>query len=827
LAERTSLVLKASPGSGKTTRVPPTLLKILEGEILVLEPRRLAAKLSAERVAYEMNETVGQTVGYQFRFENVESAKTRLRFLTEGILLRRLQGDPDLRGVSAVILDEFHERHLMTDAALAIVKTLQSSTRPDLRILVMSATLDSASVAEYLGQAPVLEVSSRPHPVEIHHQADASEKYLERQVCDAALRALGSDQDDGDILVFLPGMAEIRRAEQALNDALGRGGPRLFALHGQLSRAEQDQAIQKGDRRKIILSTNVAETSLTIEGVTTVIDSGLHRQAAYSWWSGLPALRTRPISRASAIQRAGRAGRTAPGRCYRLYTRGDFDARPAFERPEIQRADLAQTWLDLKSTGLLDHAFAWFEKPSDASLESARKLLYLLGALTSVEATGALTPMGRALAKIPIHPRLGRLILEAKRNAVIDEGVHLAALLSDGRLEYRDAIENLRIPLTGGEPQRAKARLLQISGQIPANVLQNSLAGGLRTKEDRIRFSLLTAFPDRVARVRTAPASASRAKANEQELLFSSGGSAFISESAESSELLIALDVQEEQRSNRAQAKTIKVRCVSPIREEWLIDLNPSLLEERDDFRWDSAREKVVRTERMVYGELTLSERDSTATAGEPTARVLVKNAIGADYDTLPRASAAEWSGFLARVAEREAVTTAFVRASLLSDSFPQDSATFEQASLSLREIFLASVGVRDLEARDWPHEILAARCPTLAPRVEQILPSTITLPSGRKAKIQYAEGQAPWVESRIQDFFGMKQAPRLLDGRLALTVHLLAPNYRAVQVTTDLAGFWKREYPELRKSLSRRYPRHAWPENPADATVPTPRGKN
>ncbi|MDR3608834.1 MAG: ATP-dependent helicase HrpB [Oligoflexia bacterium] len=824
LERKPSLVLKAAPGSGKTTRVPPALLQAVPGEIWVLEPRRLAAKYSAQRVAQELDEPIGKTVGYQFRFENVESPSTRLRFITEGILLRRMQSDPELKNVSALILDEFHERHLMTDAALSVARALQAGPRPDLRIIVMSATLDTAAVSKFLDNAPAFEVPHRPYEVKIHHLPAASDKPLEWLVRDAAIRVLET-QDDGDILVFLPGMAEIRRAEQALESALLTPGnrssaPLILILHGELTREEQDRAIRRADRRKIILSTNVAETSLTIEGVTAVIDSGLHRQATYSWWSGLPTLRTRPISRASAIQRAGRAGRTAPGVCFRLYTLGEFEARPAFETPEIQRADISPTLLDLKSTSLFERPeFRWFESPSETSLTSSWKLLHLLGALEEPSSGAKLTAVGRALARLPVHPRIGRLVIEAKRHGVLDEGVHLAALIAEGRLESRDALDNLRKPLTGHEVQRSRTRLQSAARNLPQTVGASPLASGLTTIEEKLQFSLLTAFPDRVARLKKTPSSVSRGRVGDTELVFSAGGSTTVEATAletDSNGLLLALDVQEDQRMDRMNPnrvnKKIHVRCTSPIREEWLIDLVPSLLEERDELRWDESRKKVVGSSLMTYGELTLSESEIAASPGEASARILAKNALGCDLSELADADPARWTELLSRVAEREAIDMAFARAVLLTQQIKNSA---DKPAGRLREIILQCTSTRELVERDWPFEILSAYAPELAPRAEQILPTFLTLPSGRKAKIQYALGKPPWVESRLQDFFGMKQVPSILDGSLPLTVHLLAPNHRALQVTQDLAGFWAREYPELRRSLARRYPRHAWPEDP------------
>ena len=837
--ERTpNLVLKAAPGSGKTTRVPPALLDTqfaARREILVLEPRRLAAKYSARRVADELGETVGKTVGYQFRFENVGGPATRLRFITEGMLLRRLQSDPSLKNVAAVLLDEFHERHLMTDAALAVLKNLQSSSRPELRIIVMSATLDTQQISEFLDAAPVFEVENRPYPVTLHHlpSPPPPQKPLENLVREAVVRAFEDgeppEQNDeskaGDILVFLPGMAEIRRAEQALELAFAgqhRSAPLILTLHGELSRDEQDRALARADRRKVILSTNVAETSLTIEGVTVVVDSGLHRQAAYSAWSGLPALRTRTISRASATQRAGRAGRTAPGRCYRLYTQGDFNARPPFEIPEIQRADLSPTLLELKSLGIRDLSpgakdFRWFEPPAPTAIDGALQLLHLLGALDAPRGTATLTPVGEALAHFPVHPRIARLLLEAERLNVLEDAAQLAALLSEGRLERLDAIDNLGIPIQGEALRRSRTQLIAAARAAPAPTRTRREAPGLKDRDDRLRFALLTGFPDRVARVRQAPASASRGRDQEVELVFCRGGSAQIADThAWGGNLLLALDVQEESRSHRPGGTRIKVRGISTVQEDWLIDLEPSLLSENDHFTWDEARKRVMRSARLAYGELALSESSAPAEpAGEATGRVLTRGALGADWDRLASGEAEIWIEALARLTEREPLENAFARAALLAHHFPDASTGATDAAVSLRTIFEQCVSTRELSERDWAYEILAARAPELTARAEQLLPLTIALPSGRRAKIHYAEGKPPWVESRLQDFFGMKRAPALLDGKLPLTVHLLAPNQRALQVTSDLAGFWEREYPELRRALSRRYPRHSWPENP------------
>jgi ATP-dependent helicase HrpB len=822
-----NLVLKAAPGSGKTTRVPPALLKAAFaqkhalGEIIVLEPRRLAAKYSARRVAEEMGEEIGKTVGYQFRFENVGGPTTRLRFMTEGMLMRKLLGDPKLSRVCAVLLDEFHERHLHTDTALAYLRQLQKMERPDLRIVVMSATLDTDRISTYLGEAPVIEVQNRPYDVSVHYLSTSTSgtsnpKPLELQVRDAVVRAIETKSDDeGDILVFLPGMGEIRRAETAIQEYFRGepGAPLILPLHGELSKAEQDQAIRKADRRKIILSTNVAETSLTIEGVTHVIDSGLHRIATYSWWSGVPSLKTKPISRASAIQRAGRAGRTAPGRCFRLYTQGDFDSRPPFETPEIQRADLSQTLLELKAMGLFDReTIEWFEAPASTALEASWKLLHRLGAIESALPSGTLTEMGRQMARFPAHPRLARFLLESARQNCLDEAATLASWISEGRLERLDAVDCLKLPMSDTQ-RKLKQQLIQAAKE--AQVASKPLS---ENTEERLRFSLLTGFPDRVSKRRKASASSARSQSGETELVFASGGSAKIEESATtlSSEYFVTLDLREIQHLGQARSK-LQVSSLSPIQMEWLIELSPSPLEDREVFTWDQDRSRVMQSSQLVYDELVLEEKSKPATPGSASARILFRSVLGIDASKLQELSVQDWIRALSTVADPEKLEGAFARALLLKKHFPKMAEAFEpeKGFGAIAGIFETRISLAELREADWPTEILGALVPDALAHLDRWLPESIALPSGRRARIYYALDKAPWVESRLQDFFGMRQGPALLEGRLPLTLHLLAPNQRAVQVTTDLAGFWERGYREQRNALSRRYPRHAWPEDP------------
>lgn len=797
LERNPSLVVQAAPGTGKTTRIPPALLEASfrrenRGEILVLEPRRLAAKMAARRVAQERGEQVGQTIGYQFRFENVSSAATRVRFLTEGMLMRRLLGDPSLQGVSAVILDEFHERHLHGDVALAFLRKLQSHDRPELRVVVMSATLDTAAVAGALGGCPVIQVPGKQYEVEIDWLAKPSQLPLEQSVKQAVAHALSTRSAGADrhMLVFLPGMAEIRRSAAALAELARDEDLLVLPLHGDLSREEQDLAVSPSERTKVILSTNVAETSLTIEGVNTVIDSGLVRSASYSWWSGLPLLRTKSISRASAIQRAGRAGRTAPGRCYRLYTKGDFEGRAPFEVPEIQRADLSQTVLELKALNVRDtRSFPWFEKPSEQSLEAAEKLLHQLGA---VDGEGALTALGRRMVEMPTHPRLARLVLEAESRGCLQEGARLAALLSEIRLEGPDLFASLGRTRLDGNVSRMQERLVSAAGgsgrKVGANV------------EQALHLALLRAFPDRVAKKRVM---GSQHRRGQYELVFSSGGSAVILQDSPliaSHEYFVAVDVEERGSSSGSGGQAL-VRLLAAIEPEWLFDLEPVGVEEREELSWNADSQRVEALSQLRYGQLVLSEsrqppRDRTA-AGR-----ILAGRVG------------DWS----QVCDAEELLQLQNRLELLNAHRPDlELPVWTEESLreKLASFCSDKISLREVKEGDFLNWLLYQLTPGQQQALDRLTPLHVELAQRRRVKVNYESGKPPWIASRLQDFFGMKQGPAVLGGKAPLALHLLAPNQRAVQITTDLSGFWERHYPQIRKELGRRYPRHKWPENP------------
>jgi ATP-dependent helicase HrpB len=824
LEKSRSLVLQASPGSGKTTRVPPFLLKReREGEILVLEPRRVAAKYAARRVASEMGVKLGEEVGYQFRFENVTSVKTRLRFLTEGMLMRRLLGDPLLHGIGTVIIDEFHERHLHGDVALAYLRKLQGS-RPELEIIVMSATLDAEPVAKFLGTDSVIKIEAAIFPVETEYLQAPSQKYLDSLVRDAVTRAV--DEEKGDILVFLPGMAEIRRASDALREIADSKRLLVAPLHGELSREEQDQAIEKGSLRKVILSTNLAETSLTIEGVSVVIDSGLHRQASYSWWSGIPKLQTRPISRASAIQRAGRAGRTGPGKCYRLYTRGDFDSRAAFDTPEIQRADLAQTILELKTLGVQDlSSFPWFESPASQSLQGSESLLVQLGALILKKGFTVLTDSGRMMAQVPTHPRFARILAVARETgASVEDAALFAALISEGDFGARDnnvkdALSFLESFRKTGVPENLKKQMNQLLSSVPR--------GGIKTGDEaRLRFAILSGFPDRVVKKR-APLSASIQ--TEVELLFATGGSAKAQNTGvmTESEYFTVLDIQEKQSHGQNKSQ-LHLKSVITIDPSWLIDLPPALLVETEEVIWDPQRKRVEHVSQMKYGQIILSETknaviDPGSSLAARAASLLLKSTVGIDLSVTTDLTGRIQS--LRVLTDVEAFEEAWERLLLFRKFQNQSELSVHDLDQFLAASMAGKYSLGDLE-QNWISALFQFFNPEDCLRMDQLVPLHFELPNKRRAKINYKSGLAPWIESRLQDFFGVKQPPTIANGQVRLTLHLLAPNQRALQVTTDLPGFWARTYPEVRKELSRKYPRHSWPEDPlvAEPVVWQPR---
>ncbi len=864
--DRRVCVLVAPPGAGKTTRVPGALLDagVIDGEIVVLQPRRLAARLAATRIAQERGVTLGAEVGYEVRFDRKRSAATRISLVTEGILTRRLLSDAELRGVGCVVIDELHERNLDGDLALALVARLREK-RPELALVAMSATLDAEPVAGFLGDAPVIRSEGRAFPLTIEH-VDPDDRPLGKQIasqvrriCQDALAARSPntapvrdssatrDKLDGDILVFLPGAGEIRRCAEDLADAAGVFHLDVLPLHGDLTADEQDRAVRArapGDRRKVILATNVAETSVTIDGVTCVIDSGLARIARHSPWTGLPSLQIEPVSRASCAQRAGRAGRTRPGRVIRLYSKHDHDTRRAFEVPEILRSDVAGAALELHGAGLAGlRGLRWYEPPPESSITAAEDLLLRLGAVER----GAITERGRQMLRFPVHPRVGRILVEAEARGVSREAAVIAALLGgrELRLERRgpqgqarvaspsDLIDDMDALLDarqhGLRADRLRRDNIDIGTAHAADKAANQLERIARDRNDASRndasrndratkrkddslgpsdarrprsedevdqalqIAILTGFPDRVGK-RRAPRSA--------DFTFSGGGGGTLSPGSAviDAELIVAVDVAE--TGSRGAASRVQIRRASAIEASWLLDLYLDRIEEKDELVWNDQKDRVERVVQMTYDGLVIDETrdvDGARRAGRPAAELLAKHAIARIDKLIEPGALANWKN---RVAFAAKLSPSIPPAT--DESLATVIANASEGSTSIAELRQAGLlGLLDAGLAE--HKRL----------LDKLAPTHIDLPRRKRVLIHYEADRPPWIESRMQDFFGLARGPAVGDGQVPLTLHLLAPNQRAVQVTQDLPGFWVKHYPDLRKQLMRRYPRHQWPEDP------------
>ena len=755
-----NLVIVAAPGAGKTTRVPPAVLSIVGGEVVVLEPRRIAARLAARRVAWELGEEVGQTVGYQVRFEEAVGPRTRLRFVTEGVLTRRLLSDPQLEGVAAVVLDEFHERHLEGDLALALLKRLQL-TRPDLRIVVMSATLDADPVARYLGGCPVVRSSGTLFELSIKHLPYSPEP-LEAQVR-TAVELLINTTHSGDILTFLPGVAEIRRAMRACEVVARRAGLLVLPLHGSLTPQDQDQALLPALQRKLVLATNVAESSITVEGVSAVIDSGLARSATYSPWSGLPTLHVGRVSKASAKQRAGRAARTAPGIVVRLYTEEDYSRRPDHDAPEILRSDLSQLCLALRAMRVAHvNDISWLDAPAAAAVQPAEALLDRIGA------TGDTT---QQLVQYPLPPRLSRILLEALRRGVGEDGCAAVALLGSGvHAERSDLLASMDLEQDHRVRQHITQlrRIARTSGQANHNRAKHN--------DDALLMSVLAGFPDRVARLRSG-----------SEVLLSSGVSAELAGDPPPYEFMVAVDAED-----RKEKTLPLIRMTARIEPEWLIDLFPERVKDQSGVVWNRVAERVDAVSRLLYDELVIQESRGAVPDAQAAAELLAQRALEAGIERFVDGD--ELNEFMGRV-------------EFAGFEMPDIPRVVRELCVGLRSFAeLKKVGAGFVSVLE---QKLGAR------RLREIAPASVRLQKGRETKIHYERGKPPWIASRLQDFFGMRDTPRIGPERTPLVVHLLAPNQRPVQTTTDLAGFWERLYPEVRRALMRRYPKHAWPERP------------
>ena len=773
------LVLVAPPGSGKTTRVPPALID--DGPLILLQPRRVAARALARRIAEERGWTIGREIGWHIRFERRFARDTRLLVATEGILTARLASDPLLEGVRTIVLDEFHERSLHADVALALARQALDA-RDDLRLVVMSATLDAGRVARFLDDAPVIEVPGRTHPLEIEH---APHESLE----DAVIRRFeaGTERGDGHVLAFLPGAREIDRAVAAISARL-RGAADVLPLHGSLDAAAQDRALRDSGRRRVIVATNIAETSLTVEGVTDVVDAGQHKVMRLDPRIGLDRLVLERIPRDAADQRAGRAGRTGPGHAVRLWDARDVLA--PHREPEIARVDLAAPFLEVLAWGEDPRTFAWFEAPDP---ERAALALALLEALGAVDA-GKLTPLGAAMRRLPLPPRLARVALAARPGRGV---ARACVLLAEGwnppteplvtscdllpRLDrWREAPRRLD---QAHRQIRARLDELDASGAWPADArLDTDL-----DDEAALRRALAAGYPDRIAE--------RREPGSPRVRLASGHGAELAAESGvRAGELLVALDLQ---AAPHGSTRPSRIRLASTVERDWLHETSRSV---EHELRPDSG--KVVATERRRYHELTLS-RHPTA-ADDEIAATLLRDALKQRVDD---------GRSLGETADR-----LLARLSFAGIEFDLSAALLDACrARGNRGWFDPNL----LDALTWEQrETLKCEAP-----------ETLPIPSGRNIRLDYRDADTVVAAAKLQELFGLAESPRLGQRRIPVTFELLAPSGRPVQTTRDLRSFWNNGYPEVRKELRGRYPKHPWPEDPwtAEATARTkrrPRGR-
>lgn len=811
LAQHAAVVLQAPPGAGKTTVVPPALLEepwLRGGAILMLEPRRLAARAAAGYIARGFGEAVGGVVGYRVRFDAKVSTRTRIEVVTEGILNRRLQSDPALEGVGLVVFDEFHERHLDTDLALALVRDAQRLLRPDLKILVMSATLDGEAVGNLLN-APVIVSQGRMFPVEVRYIAREPTTPLAPRAATAVREAVSAHE--GDILVFLPGGAEIRRTQALLSDL----APSLdiFPLYGDLAWEAQDRALRPGSRRKIVLATPIAETSLTIEGVRVVVDAGYARVPQFDPATGLTRLATVRVARASAEQRAGRAGRLGPGICYRLWTESVQRGLLAHPLPEIRTADLTGLALDLALWGADDpQTLTWLDPPPSGALAQARELLRDLGALDD---TYRITPAGREMAALPLHPRLSHLIRAGEARGAGALACDIAALLSERDLYTGGGRQTVDITARldtlaafrkrgragaqalGADPD-ACARVDQAAGQW-RRLLNNRTPAAPASMD--AGALLAAAYPDRVAGQR---------RPNDIHYLLANGRGARLPayDVHVRAPYLVAANL------DAGEAEGV-IHLAAPISLGDIHGVLGSRLTREDIVRWDDQSEAVLIRREERLGKLVLASEVPRVIPAEEARLAMLEGVRRLGIAVLPWS--AEARGWQARVLS--------MRAWFPEEEWPDVSdAALATSVEEWLGPYLEGCTRREHLARLDVLGLLQLRLhPTQVRRLADGAPTHIAVPSGSRLPLEYRPGEAPVLAVKLQEMFGCTDTPRVAGGRVPVVLHLLSPARRPIQVTQDLRGFWERTYAEVRRELKGRYPKHPWPENPLTA-MPTAR---
>ncbi len=797
LRARANAVLVAPPGAGKTTRVPLALLDepwVQGGKIIVLEPRRLAARAAAGRMAQTLGEQVGETVGLRVRLGSKISRRTRIEVVTEGVFARMILDDPTLEGIAAVLFDEFHERSLDADLGLALALDAQGGLREDLRLLVMSATLDGARVAKLLNDAPVIESEGRAYPVETRYLGRDPKRRIEEQVADAVTRALRAES--GSILVFLPGQGEIRRVETLLRERISDPVVDIAPLYGALDRGEQDLAVSpaKPGRRKVVLATSIAETSLTIEGVRVVIDSGLARVPVYEPNIGLTRLETVRVSRAAADQRRGRAGRTEPGVCYRLWEEAATGAFEPFVRPEILAADLAPLLLDCAAWGVTDPStLAFLDPPPAPAVKEARALLQQLEAL---DEEGRITDTGRRLRDLPLPPRLARMVLIAGESGQAHDAADLAAVLVERGLggdmvDLTERVERFR---------RDRSRRAEDMRRMADGWAKAQKASG--ASEPRSMGALLTlAYPDRLA----------KARGKQGEYLMANGRGA----SLEAHERLAKepyLSIAE----IAGGAASARILAAAPIAIEEIEAAFADHIDQKDEVTFDRQAKALRARGVRRLGALVFNERPLKVPATEEAAHALADGLASLGIDVLP------WSKALAQWRER----VMFLRKAE-GDEWPDlsDAALTEAVAEWLAPHLVGKAGLNDIGA-DLLSEALRGLLPwNLQRRLDAEAPTHIEVPTGSQIPIDYGAEEGPVLAVRVQELFGLDNHPTIAAGRVPLILHLLSPAQRPIQITRDLPGFWRGSWAAVRADMRGQYPKHPWPDDPLSAP-PTRRAK-
>ncbi len=825
LATQKRLVLTAPTGSGKSTLVPQMLLDgglLGDGQVTVLQPRRLPTRMLATWVAKARGVKLGGEVGYQMRLDNVTSPATRICYVTEGVLLRRMLADSHLNGISAILFDEFHERHLYGDITLARALEIQQSTRPDLIILVMSATLNVAAVEKYLQPCALLSSQGRAYPVAIEYLSKPAGDAPVWKLAVKELQRLVHEHPQGDALIFMPGAYEITRTVQAARDTLGQEFI-VFPLHGELPPNDQDAAVARYDRRKVVVSTNVAETSLTIDGVRLVIDSGLARIPRHDPYRGINTLLIEKISRAAADQRAGRAGRTAPGHCLRLWTEHEQAGRPVQELSEVKRLDLSEVLLTLKGSSVNDvRSFRWLEAPDARALERAERLLSDLGA---IDERGAITPLGRRMLAFPAQPRYACMLLAAHDYGCVRPIALIAALTQGRDLLVRrqgNQIEDARDDLfeeetesdcfvlmrawhyaerSGYDAERCRrmgihAQTARQVGPLFEQFLRIAAAEGLDISEKplaraAVQRCVLVGFSDHLAK---------RLDGSQRCELVHGRGGALARESVVKAPLFVASEVREVERGRgRERTLSVVLNLATAIKEEWLRELFPDDFKEIRAVVYDPALKRVVATVETRFRDLVLAEKPTDHPPAKEAAKILAREVAAS------RCALENWN---------EAVEQWILRVNRLREwmqelALPAIGA--EEREAILEHICHGAFSCSEIKNRVVLPVVRSWLSRQQQSWIDEYAPERIKLPNGRTVKVVYSAGAAPTIAARIQDLYGVKEALWIAGRRIAVRIQVLAPNNRPVQITDDLSVFWRETYPKVKQDLRRKYPKHDW----------------